>query len=67
MDLRDLSESLFTDIEKANNVYPAKLKVIPPRTWVAAWTMEGEGDATHDELGERLATIAMALCYNPGR
>ena len=29
MDLRDRSEILFADIEKANNVYPAKLKVIP--------------------------------------
>jgi hypothetical protein len=59
MELRDRSENLFADIQKANNVYPAKLKVIPPRTGLAAWTMEGDEDATHDELGERLATVAM--------
>ena len=45
MELRDRNEDLFADIEKANNVYPAKLKVISPRTGLATWK---EGDSYMD-------------------
>ena len=65
MEPRDRNEDLFADIEKANNVYPARLKVISPRTGLATWT-EGEEDATHDESGERLATVAVVAAAKGG-
>ena len=57
MELRDRDGDLFADIEKANNVYPMRLDVIPPRAGLAAWAMEGEGK--DDELVGRLEKVAM--------
>jgi len=58
MELRDRDGDLFANIAKANNVYPVRLNVIPPKAGFAAWTTEGE-DLTHEELVEHLGKVAM--------
>ena len=37
-----------------------------PKAGLAAWTMEGEEDATDDELVARLATVAMVATAKGG-
>ena len=66
VELRDREGDLFTDIAKMNNAYPVKLTVISPMTGLAVRMTEGEEGATQDELGERLATVAMVTTAKGG-
>jgi hypothetical protein len=53
MELHNQSGDLFTRVDKVNNVYPAKLEVVPPRAGLAAWTAKDDDDkATHRKLAE---------------
>jgi len=63
MELQDWDGHLFANITKANNVYPVKRNVIPPKAGFAAWTTEGE-DPTHEELVERLGKVAKVATAN---
>ena len=63
MELRDQDGDLFANIARANNVYPVKLDVIPPKARFAAWTTEGE-DSTHEELVKGLGKVTMVATAN---
>ena len=52
MELRNQEGDLFAQVEKVDNVYPAKLDIIPPRAGLAAWTASDGNEATHSELAE---------------
>jgi len=63
MELRDRDGDLFANIARANNVYPVKLNVIPPKAGFTAWTTEGE-DPTREELVKRPGKVAMVATAN---
>jgi len=63
MELRDRDGDLFANIARANNVYPVKLKVNPPKARFATWMTEGE-DPTHEELVKGLGKVAMVATAN---
>ena len=63
MELRDRVGNMFAYVLKVNNVYPVKLKVVPPSISLVAWS---GSDPTFDDLAHRLERVVMSATAKGG-